>query len=684
VYGSSLILYKKIQNKTVPKMLYEPVSLTFLSTIPFFDQFSAILKYLYLTFFHLGNFDQTDSSTLRNLKKPPVGLVKTIEFLCSHVAAPSPNMDIKILLKPPAQTSNFSLFERVTKNNDQKRGTTSDSSQRRIKSVSETTRSSLTSSSQRRIKTRTDSLNHPLVDPSQEGVEITESRSSVVTPESSRPSHLYKLLPKHFNVARSSKTRDGHRSIFNFLKGRNGSKLRRVKSGVATDLREMAQRERRHSKIEVIYAEDVPFTLSNAHNITNENLELSVTLSKNYSFFALPTLSVNLYQNLFNVLDVHVVLKVLSCIMCEVSIIFYSSQFSLLTKIQECFKALLFPFTWSHIYIPNLPGELLHIVDAPVPYMIGINSRYLERVKETGVKNKVLFVDIDSSSIEYHRGVPVFPQKKKRKLVEKLLRLFKPEIFESDSIFKHTHDKYSDKLQWEIRTTFLRFWKSLLGDYRGYLRFADGKAPVFRTAVYAERMHGNCPFFIFFLKTHMFNSFIQKHVSHPGLLADFVEYICTKNSAPSSSSPPPCSNDIDHKFDHRCSKKTVTFCIPDDLGGNNKNFVNTEKFYEKDALSEKSWLEECKAKDLNRISLFLENIFMNDFSCSNGELASISELLKLLKWREFFLNEVITWIKNPTAKCSELYGEKERKKIKWIKNLDKIGLKKLNFNLAKF
>lgn len=40
-------------------MLYEPVSLTFLSTIPFFDQFSAILKYLYLTFFHLGNFDQT-------------------------------------------------------------------------------------------------------------------------------------------------------------------------------------------------------------------------------------------------------------------------------------------------------------------------------------------------------------------------------------------------------------------------------------------------------------------------------------------------------------------------------------------------------------------------------------------------------------------------------------------------
>lgn len=49
-----------------------------------------------------------------------------------------------------------------------------------------------------------------------------------------------------------------------------------------------------------------------------------------------------------------------------------SADPELLVLVAECATALLFPFAWPHVYVPVLPASLLHFLDAPVPYVMGL------------------------------------------------------------------------------------------------------------------------------------------------------------------------------------------------------------------------------------------------------------------------------------------------------------------------
>lgn len=42
-----------------------------------------------------------------------------------------------------------------------------------------------------------------------------------------------------------------------------------------------------------------------------------------------------------------------------------------LMVVAEGMTALLFPFTWPHVYVPILPAALHHFLDAPVPFLMG-------------------------------------------------------------------------------------------------------------------------------------------------------------------------------------------------------------------------------------------------------------------------------------------------------------------------
>ncbi|CAN0451818.1 unnamed protein product, partial [Laminaria digitata] len=55
------------------------------------------------------------------------------------------------------------------------------------------------------------------------------------------------------------------------------------------------------------------------------------------------------------------------------SILIKSSQFSLLTPCAEVLALLLFPFNWTHVYIPVLPEALLGVLAAPMPFLIGVH-----------------------------------------------------------------------------------------------------------------------------------------------------------------------------------------------------------------------------------------------------------------------------------------------------------------------
>lgn len=47
--------------------------------------------------------------------------------------------------------------------------------------------------------------------------------------------------------------------------------------------------------------------------------------------------------------------------------------------VAEGVNALIFPFTWQHVYVPILPASLVHFLDAPVPYLMGLHRSYEDR-----------------------------------------------------------------------------------------------------------------------------------------------------------------------------------------------------------------------------------------------------------------------------------------------------------------
>uniref|UniRef100_A0A8C9ZKF1 DENN domain containing 5A n=1 Tax=Sander lucioperca TaxID=283035 RepID=A0A8C9ZKF1_SANLU len=84
-----------------------------------------------------------------------------------------------------------------------------------------------------------------------------------------------------------------------------------------------------------------------------------------------------------------------------------------LMTVAESITALMFPFQWQHVYVPILPASLLHFLDAPVPYLMGLHSNGQDdRTKlELPQEANLCFVDIDNHFIELPEELPQFPNK---------------------------------------------------------------------------------------------------------------------------------------------------------------------------------------------------------------------------------------------------------------------------------
>ncbi|XP_038964853.1 DENN domain-containing protein 5B isoform X4 [Rattus norvegicus] len=105
--------------------------------------------------------------------------------------------------------------------------------------------------------------------------------------------------------------------------------------------------------------------------------------------------------------------QVFTCVLLEMQILLYSQDYQRLMTVAEGITTLLFPFQWQHVYVPILPASLLHFLDAPVPYLMGLQSKEgTDRSKlELPQEANLCFVDIDNHFIELPEEFPQFPNK---------------------------------------------------------------------------------------------------------------------------------------------------------------------------------------------------------------------------------------------------------------------------------
>ncbi|XP_034719371.1 DENN domain-containing protein 5B-like isoform X6 [Etheostoma cragini] len=115
----------------------------------------------------------------------------------------------------------------------------------------------------------------------------------------------------------------------------------------------------------------------------------------------------------FTLLGAENLVQVFTCTLLEMQILLYSHDYQRLMTVAEGITTLLFPFQWQHVYVPILPASLLHFLDAPVPYLMGLQSKEgADRSKlELPQEANLCFVDIDNHYIELPEDFPQFPNK---------------------------------------------------------------------------------------------------------------------------------------------------------------------------------------------------------------------------------------------------------------------------------
>ncbi|KAG8527974.1 uncharacterized protein KY384_006890 [Bacidia gigantensis] len=99
--------------------------------------------------------------------------------------------------------------------------------------------------------------------------------------------------------------------------------------------------------------------------------------------------------------------------LAEARIILLSSHTSMLHLASKALIELMWPLKWSGVFIPVLPARLIQAIEAPCPYIVGIERRY-EKVELP--EDDFVLVDLDQDEIESTvRPLPM-PKQQRRKL----------------------------------------------------------------------------------------------------------------------------------------------------------------------------------------------------------------------------------------------------------------------------
>ncbi|GAB6021252.1 hypothetical protein CHUAL_003867 [Chamberlinius hualienensis] len=184
---------------------------------------------------------------------------------------------------------------------------------------------------------------------------------------------------------------------------------------------------------------------------------------------SLPVTHTNV-ADLFQDLGVQNVLKLFCAALSDLKIVFHSLSYSHLTEACHALTSLLYPFKYSHVFIPLLPATLIDFLSTPTPFIMGVHSSQKKDLVEL---LDVIVVDVDGGSITVPECITLasLPEPYYTSTVSALSSVLHPELAVADNAFPPTHISASPPhaLDKQIRAIFLKLFVQLLQGYRSCL-----------------------------------------------------------------------------------------------------------------------------------------------------------------------------------------------------------------------
>lgn len=165
------------------------------------------------------------------------------------------------------------------------------------------------------------------------------------------------------------------------------------------------------------------------------------------------SLSIEYVLNLFGARSM---VDIFCCVLTECRIVFHSADIARLHTVCEVFRTLIYPLKWTHVYLPVVPIHLLNLVEAPVPYMVGTHSDWIQFIHPDYLSD-VILIDCDSGALDYSLVTSLIklPEKEDRWLVMSLQSLTSTRVHADDASKASTAADDVDTMSMDLKIQLL-------------------------------------------------------------------------------------------------------------------------------------------------------------------------------------------------------------------------------------
>ncbi|XP_066503395.1 suppression of tumorigenicity 5 protein [Hoplias malabaricus] len=214
------------------------------------------------------------------------------------------------------------------------------------------------------------------------------------------------------------------------------------------------------------------------------------------------------FESLFSCLSVRQVVRVFASLLLERRVIFVADKLSTLSSCVHAVVALLYPFSWQHTFIPVLPTSMVDIVCCPTPFLVGILSSSLPKLKELPVE-EALMVDLGTDKFirQLDDEASLLPRKLQAALELALEQ--RNDIINQDS--DSDSDDECNSLNSVVSEAFIRFFLETIGHYSLFLTQGERGERVFQREAFRKSVASKSirRFLGVFMESQMFAGFIQ-------------------------------------------------------------------------------------------------------------------------------------------------------------------------------
>ena len=172
----------------------------------------------------------------------------------------------------------------------------------------------------------------------------------------------------------------------------------------------------------------VLFLCSEAPSPTSSKIQVDIAIrelhlyAKKEAVNELPgSRTTDLYP-LFRALTMPNVVLLIEYVLSESRVILLSSHTAMLQLVSKAITELIWPLKWCGVYIPVLPSRLIQALEAPCPYICGIER---SSEKYDLPEDDFVLVDLDKNELQSTAPPPSMPKQIRRKL-QALLHLASP------------------------------------------------------------------------------------------------------------------------------------------------------------------------------------------------------------------------------------------------------------------